>query len=201
MARYAAKTGNAKSLNQIADRFRWVNRELLNRKTGLLYHAGNSAGDVCAFHWLRACGWYAMAQADVLECLAGEDRRELSAAFERFCENMLTYRDSASGLWLNLIDAPEGDGNQTESSGTAMMAYALLKGARQGLIDARFAAIGEDVFNCLTKLKLTDTALTDVYLVATASGRDNYRRKDYYMPQEGKGVGPYIMAYAEMLKK
>ena len=48
---------------------------------------------------------------------------------------------------------------------------------------------------------LKSAALTDVYLVATASGVDNYRRLDYYMPQEGKGVGPYIMAYAEMLKR
>ena len=59
---------------------------------------------------------------------------------------------------------------------------------------------GTDVFAALTRQKLTDHALTDVYLVATASGEDNYRRLDYYMPQEGKGVGPYIMAYAEMLK-
>ena len=201
LARYASKTGNGEALKQIADRLRWVNRELLNEKTGLLYHAGNSAKDVCPFHWLRACGWYAMAQADVLECLTGSDRDELAKAFEGFCESMLAYRDKESGLWLNLIDTPEGDGNESESSGTAMMAYALLKGARLGLIDIKYAAVGEDVFNCLTRQKLTATALTDVYLVAMASGQDNYRRKDYYMPQEGKGVGPYIMAYAEMLKK
>ena len=56
------------------------------------------------------------------------------------------------------------------------------------------------MFTCLTREKLNDHALTDVYLVAAASGQDNYRRLDYYMPQEGKGVGPFIMAYAEMLK-
>ncbi len=200
MARYAKMTGNARALAQIADRLRWVNRELLNPNTGLLFHAGNGSDDVCPFHWLRACGWYAMAQADVLECLDGADKKELSGAFEAFCEAMLRYRDEESGLWLNLIDQPRGDGNLPESSGTAMMSYAMLKGARLGLIDPAFAAAGADVFAALTRQKLTDHALTDVYLVATASGEDNYRRLDYYMPQEGKGVGPYIMAYAEMLK-
>ncbi|MBR3504574.1 MAG: glycoside hydrolase family 88 protein [Clostridia bacterium] len=201
LARYAALTGNKEALRQIADRFRWVNAELVNPATGLLYHAGNGRGDVCPFHWLRACGWYAMAQADVLECLEGGDRAELAAAFEGFCEAMLKYRDGATGLWLNLIDQPKGDGNLPEASGTAMMSYAMLKGARLGLIDGKFSEVGAAVYAALTREKLTDRALTDVYLVATANGQDNYRRLDYYMPQEGKGVGPYIMAYAEMLKR
>ena len=201
MARYAALTGNEQALAAIAGRLRWVNRELLNPATGLLYHAGNGSDDVCPFHWLRACGWYAMAQADVLECLKGEDRQELAAAFERFCQAMLQYRDPETGLWLNLIDQPKGDGNLPEASGTAMMSYALLKGARLGLVGKADGDVGAAVFESLTREKLKGQALTDVYLVATASGVDNYRRLDYYMPQEGKGVGPYIMAYAEMLKR
>ncbi|MBO4883683.1 MAG: glycoside hydrolase family 88 protein, partial [Clostridia bacterium] len=170
-------------------------------QTGLLYHAGNSRDDVCPFHWLRACGWFAMAMADVLECLEGHEREALSTAFGRFCDAMLSYRDAASGLWLNLIDQPAGDGNLPEASGTAMMSYALLKGARLGALCGDYAAKGADAFNSLTREKLKGNALTGVYLVAAASGQDNYRRLDYYMPQEGKGVGPYIMAYAEMLKK
>ena len=201
MARYAKYTGNNEALGRIAKRFAWVNGQLYNEKTGLLYHAGNGRDDVCPFHWLRACGWYAMAQADVLECLEGKDRDMLSQAFAAFCDNMLRYRDGKSGLWLNLIDRPRGDGNESESSGTAMMSYALLKGARLGLLDRKYADVGEDVFSRMTDEKLKGSALTDVYLVAAASGLDNYRRPDYYMPQEGKGVGPYIMAYAETLKK
>ena len=201
MARYAKLTGNAAALTAIAERFLWVVRELGDSQTGLLYHAGNSRDDVCPFHWLRACGWFAMAMADVLECLEGHEREALSTAFGRFCDAMLSYRDAASGLWLNLIDQPAGDGNLPEASGTAMMSYALLKGARLGVLGGDYAAKGADAFNSLTREKLKGNALTGVYLVAAASGQDNYRRLDYYMPQEGKGVGPYIMAYAEMLKK
>ena len=201
LARYAKITGDTAECKRIADRLRWVNEELYNPATGLLYHAGNGKNDVCPFHWLRACGWYAMAQADVIECLTGEDREELSKAFASFCENMLRYMDKDTSMWLNLIDAPRGDGNEPETSGTAMMSYALLKGARLGLLPKTCGDIGGTIFNRLTDQKLKGDALTDVYLVAAASGQDNYRRLDYYMPQEGKGVGPYIMAYAEMLKR
>ena len=200
MARYAAMKGDEDALSRVASRFDWVNRELLNPATGLLYHAGNGKNDVCAFHWLRACGWYAMAQADVLECLKGEDRKRLAAAFEGFCAAMLPYRDAQTGLWLNLIDQKKDSGNLPEASGTAMMSYAFLKGARLGLLDKAYASVGKEVFACLTREKLKGSALTDVYLMAAATGLDNYRREDYYMLQEGKGVGPYIMAYAEALR-
>ena len=203
MARYAALKGDKQSLDSVMSRLEWVNRELLNEKTGLLYHAGNGRGDVCPWHWLRACGWYAMAQADVLECLdPSSDRvKSLSGAFARFCESMLGYRDPESGLWLNVIDEPRLTGNLPESSGTAMMSYALLKGSRLGFLPGEYAGIGAGVFEALTGQKLKDNALTDVYLMASANGTDNYHRLDYYMPQEGKGVGPYIMAYAEILKR
>ena len=200
MARYAAMKGDEDALSRVASRFDWVNRELLNPATGLLYHAGNGKDDVCAFHWLRACGWYAMAQADVLECLKGEDRKRLAAAFEGFCAAMLPYRDAQTGLWLNLIDQKKDSGNLPEASGTAMMSYAFLKGARLGLLDKAYASVGKEVFACLTREKLKGSALTDVYLMAAATGLDNYRREDYYMLQEGKGVGPYIRAYAEALR-
>ncbi len=104
-------------------------------------------------------------------------------------------------MWNNLIDQSAENGNRAESSGTAMMAYSLQKGARLGLLPAELGEAGRDAFVRLTEEKLKGDALTDVYLVAAASGEDNYRNEAYYMPQEGKGVGPYIMAYAEMLRR
>lgn len=200
LARYAAKKGDAEALSGIARRFEWVNDNLTDEKNGLLFHAGNGRGDVCPFHWLRAAGWYAMAQIDVIECLTGDERRKVADGFRAFVSAMLAFRDAKTGMWNNLIDQPSGNGNRAESSGTAMMAYALLKGARLGALDEGMRAVGLDVFTRLTEEKLKGNALTDVYLVAMASGEDNYRNERFYMPQEGKGVGPYIMAYAEALK-
>lgn len=200
LARYAAKKGDKEALKKVAGRFYWVNENLKDEKTGLFFHAGNKKGDACEFFWLRAIGWYAMAQVDVCECLTGEDRESFKAALNAFVNAMLPFRDAETGMWNNLVNEKTGNGNRAETSGSVMMAYTLMKGARLGLLPAEMAEIGREIFTRITEQKLIGTALTDVYLMAAASGEDNYRKENYYMLQEGKGVGPYIMAYAEMLK-
>ena len=200
LARYAKETGDQPALKKVANRFYWVNENLKDEKTGLFFHAGNKKGDACEFFWLRAIGWYAMAQVDVYECLEGEDREKFKAAIREFCASMIPYIDKETGMWLNLVNEKAENGNRAETSGSVMMAYTLLKAARLGILDEDMAEIGREVFTRVTEQKLIGSALTDVYLMASASGEDNYRKENYYMPQEGKGVGPYIMAYAEMLK-
>lgn len=200
LARYAKETGDMEALHRVAGRFYWVNENLMDEKTGLFFHAGNGKGDVCPFFWLRAIGWYAMAQIDVYECLEDEDREKFKTAIRAFVRNMLPYIDQESGMWLNLVNGKNESGNRSETSGSVMMAYTLLKGARLGVLDQEMAELGREIFTRITEQKLIENKLTDVYLMASASGEDNYRKENYYMPQEGKGVGPYIMAYAEMLK-
>ena len=200
LARYAKETGDEAALKKVANRFFWVNENLMDENTGLFFHAGNKKGDVCPFFWLRAIGWYAMAQIDVYECLSGEDKKKMKTALRAFVKNMLPYLDKETGMWLNLVNEEKSAGNRAETSGTVMMAYTLLKGARLGVFESEMADIGREIFTRVTEQKLQKDKLTDVYLMATASGEDNYRNENYYMLQEGKGVGPYIMAYAEMLK-
>ena len=124
----------------------------------------------------------------------------MKTALRAFVKNMLPYLDKETGMWLNLVNEEKSAGNRAETSGTVMMAYTLLKGARLGVFESEMADIGREIFTRVTEQKLQKDKLTDVYLMATASGEDNYRNENYYMLQEGKGVGPYIMAYAEMLK-
>jgi hypothetical protein len=42
--------------------------------------------------------------------------------------------------------------------------------------------------------------LIDTYFKASANGQNNYEVPADYLTDEGKGVGPFIMAYAQMLK-
>lgn len=200
LARYAKEVNDDEALKKAAARFFWVNENLKDEKTGLFFHAGNKKGDACEFFWLRAIGWYAMAQIDVYECLKDAEKAAFKQAIREFCAAMLPWRDAETGMWNNLVNEKSGNGNRAETSGSIMMAYTLLKGARLKVLDEEMADIGRDIFTRVTEQKLIGNALTDVYLMATASGEDNYRKENYYMPQEGKGVGPYIMAYAEMLK-
>ena len=197
LARYAAVTSDEAQQDKIVRRFQWVS-ENLQAPCGLYYHAGNSREDVCAWHWLRAIGWYGMALVDVMEALPKEKAEALIPALERFAEGMLPFQ-SDEGMWANLVDQPVTETNRLETSGTAMMIYTLLKGVRLGFLDPAVQEAAVRAFLATVRLKLKEGRLTDIYLKASANNTNNYENPDYYLPDEGKGSGPFIMACSEMM--
>ena len=197
LAHYAAKIDDTKQLETINTRLNWVADTML-APNGMYYHACNSKDDVCAYHWTRAMGWYAMAMVDVMEVLPECYLGERKAALKLFADGMLKYQDE-SGLWANLADQPVTETNRLEVSGTAMMIYMLLKGVRKGWLNESYREPAIKAFNAIVNTKLHDNILEDIYLKASANNTNNYEIPEYYLPDEGKGSGPFIMAYSEML--
>ncbi|KAK7754375.1 hypothetical protein SLS62_003668 [Diatrype stigma] len=102
--------------------------------------------------WDRALGWYLMALVDTVELLDAASADAAGAAgavysgllaqkFQQLARAVLDAADPASGAWWQVMDRPGADGNYIESSGSAMFAYALLKGARLGYLDCPDAAV------------------------------------------------------------
>lgn len=197
LAHYAAKIGDTKQLAIINERLNWV-ADVMLAPNGMYYHACNSHEDVCAYHWTRAMGWYAMAMVDVMEVLPECYIEERKAALKLFADGMLKYQDE-SGLWANLADQPVTETNRLEVSGTAMMIYMLLKGVRKSWLNESYREPAIKAFNAIVNTKLHDNILEDIYLKASANNTNNYEIPEYYLPDEGKGSGPFIMAYSEML--
>lgn len=197
LAHYAAKIGDTKQLAIINESLNWV-ADVMLAPNGMYYHACNSREDVCAYHWTRAMGWYAMAMVDVMEVLPECYLEERKAALKLFADGMLKYQDE-SGLWANLADQPVTETNRLEVSGTAMMIYMLLKGVRKGWLNESYREPAIKAFNAIVNTKLHDNVLEDIYLKASANNTNNYEIPEYYLPDEGKGSGPFIMAYSEML--
>jgi unsaturated rhamnogalacturonyl hydrolase len=94
-----------------------------------------------------------------------------------------------------------------------MMAYAMLKGTRLGILPADYAEAGEKTFSGIMNryLRFTDTGidLGGICLVA-GLGPENNRRRDgsyeYYISEpvvdnDAKGVAPFILAYTEIKRK
>ncbi|MCD7807001.1 MAG: glycoside hydrolase family 88 protein [Lachnospiraceae bacterium] len=198
LAHYAAKTGDQAQLDLIKKRFQWVADTML-APNGMYYHACNSKDDVCAFHWTRAMGWYAMAMVDVMDVAGGELVDVIKPNLKLFVDGMLPYQDD-SGMWANLADHPVTETNRLETSGTAMMVYTILKGVRKGWLDPSYRDAAVKAFTAMTELKLDQGGLQDIYMKAAANNTNNYENTEYYMPDEGKGSGPYIMAYSEMIR-
>ena len=92
-----------------------------------------------------------------------------------------------------------------------MIAYAMMKGARLGVIDKKYAEMGKKTFDgiCEKYLKITDEGDLDlggICLVA-GLGPENNRRRDgsyeYYISEpvvdnDAKGVAPFVLSYMEV---
>ncbi|KAH8596617.1 Six-hairpin glycosidase-like protein [Bisporella sp. PMI_857] len=87
--------------------------------------------------WGRSLGWFAMALVDTLEVLprsALEQKRRLLHMFHSLSEALINVVDMRTGGWWQVLDQPGREGNYVESSGSAMFAYSLAKGARLGYL-------------------------------------------------------------------
>lgn len=161
--------------------------------------------------WLRSLGWFAVALADLLDILPqGGGRDSLAAVFAELMESAARYADPATGLYWQVPDQGGRAGNYLETSGSAMMAYAMLKGARLGALDKGYAAKGRRTFDGIMEKYLTFTQdgldLGGICLVAGLGPEDNRRRDgsyEYYISEpvvanDAKGVAPFVLAYTEV---
>ena len=110
----------------------------LQQPNGLFHHALDSP-----FFWARGNGWVAAGLAELLSVLpqGHPDYATIHAGFVRMAE-ALVRTQRPDGLWGQLIDRPEF---WSESSGSAMFAYAFLRGTNLGFLPAepyRQAALG-----------------------------------------------------------
>ncbi len=167
--------------------------------------------------WARAIGWLAMALVNSLVMLPPD---EATASLRQRTGRLLTEIKSrqvtSTGLWPQVLDAPDLDGNYEESSASAMFAYALMRAARHGLLEPdgteALAAAGRQALDALLTTRIAAdaegiTRFTTIVHVAGLGGFEgNYRDGSpaYYLTEpvvadDAKGVGPLMMAYAESL--
>ncbi|MBR2718341.1 MAG: glycoside hydrolase family 88 protein [Clostridia bacterium] len=161
--------------------------------------------------WLRAMGWYAIALADLAEILPqGAEQSEVAALLSEMLQGVAAYADEATGMYWQVVDQAGREGNYLETSGSSMIAYAMLKAARLGILPKEYAAKGQKTFDGIVKTYLTfhdeGIDLGGICLVAGLGPEDNRRRDGtygYYISEpivnnDAKGVAPLVLAYTEI---
>jgi len=155
--------------------------------------------------WARALGWLAMALVDLCELVPNRAPVAQTQALLK----AVVREQGSSGLWPQVLDAPDLTGNYEESSASAMFAYALLRAERLGL--GRFGGAGREAWDALVSTRLEASAaaprFTGICHVAGLGGFDGVYRDGspgYYLTEpvvadDSKGVGPLMMAGAETL--
>lgn len=220
---YETKFNNKKNYADIFSQFANVIRIMRDPETGLYFHGYDESREIfwcdketglSENFWLRALGWYSMSLLDTVDkCEPGEEYKEeyesLKKAFVQFMDDMLKFQHE-SGLWYQLPALGGKEPNYLETSGSAIMAYSLLKGVRLGLLPESYREYGLKAFHGICDRYMTETDgelnLGGICLVSGLGPANNLRRDgsfEYYMSEpivenDAKGVGPLLLAYTEL---
>ena len=106
-----------------------VRRHMFDERKGLYYHgydasrtafwADRETGLSQSF-WLRAMGWFAIALADLAEILPpGKGRDEAAGLLREMMAGVLPYSDQATGMYWQVVDQPDREGNYLEPAAAA----------------------------------------------------------------------------------
>lgn len=157
--------------------------------------------------WLRSVGWLAMALVDVYSIYKNNHWFILAKPLKKMLNEVLVsmepYMDKETMMWKDLPTISDSK-NYFEASGSLMLAYAYMKGARVGVLPYSDMKKGSLIFEGIVGHSFRDSHLEDICLV---SGLDAGKRDGsvaYYLSEpvtkdDAKGVGPLMMAYSEYL--
>ena len=225
--RYETTFNRGRNYGDIVKQFRNVWLNMYDNDKQLYYHgwdvskqafwADPETGLSKSF-WLRSVGWYTVGLVDAIsyfDLSRPNLKTELITIFRKTIEGLEQYIDPEKHMFWQVVDQKGREGNYVETSGSAMIAYAMMKGARLGFVDRRFAAVGEKIFNGICREYLTETDgalnLGGICLMAGLGPESNPARDgtyEYYISEpvvenDAKGTGPFVMAYTEikMLRK
>jgi unsaturated rhamnogalacturonyl hydrolase len=220
---YETRFNGCKNYDDIYRQFELVRQNMLDTRSGLYYHAYDCSRrafwcdkvtGLSNNFWLRAIGWFSMAMLDTLNAAdpaygGGARYDALKDQYIALMKAMHEYQD-ASGMWYQVVNVGGMKGNYLETSGSAIMAYSYLRGARLGFLPAEYAEYGKEAFNGICSKYMTSDGngihLGGICLVAGLGGeRMRSGTYEYYMSEpvvkdDAKGVGPFLLAYSEMLR-
>ncbi|MBN1780560.1 glycoside hydrolase family 88 protein [bacterium] len=225
-AEYAKLFDEPDVFDDVVLQFRLIHENLRDRKTGLYYHAWDESRQMfwadketglSQCFWGRGMGWFVMAIVDVLDYIpeSHSGREKLIAMLQELAETITAIQDPGTGLWWQVLDQGSREGNYIEGTGSAMFVYALAKAIRMKYIDDKYSAALLKGFEGLTTHLMYRDSRGDLNLLRCCQGAGlggDYSDKirdgsyEYYVyiepirPNDGKGVGPFLGACAEMTR-
>lgn len=221
--RYETKFRKMEKCSDVIHQFKNVEKYMKDPKTGLYYHGYDESREMywadpvtgCSPNfWLRSLGWFSLALTETAQACDEAlyyEKRYLIGLLEKLAEALQPFQDE-TGMFYQVPDKKDAEGNYLETSGTALIAYAILKAVRLGFIAPRYAKMAEKAFDgiCdsyLSKNEDGTLKLGGICLVAGLGGKQHRDGSlEYYFSEpvvenEAKGVAPFLLAYTEMLRR
>jgi len=219
-ARYGKVFNEPENFDDVVLQITQVYEKTLDEATGLLYHAWDESreqawADPVTGHspnfWGRAMGWYAMALVDVLDYFPADHpgRNEITLILNNLMDALLAFQDQETGLWYQVIDQGNREGNYLEASVSCMVAYALTKGVNNGYLSPAYMEPAQKawqgILDNLVGFDADDYVHLNQVCGVAGLGGNPYRdgSYEYYINEiirsnDPKGVGPFMLLSIEM---
>lgn len=210
-----------KVYDDIVHQFDLIQKHSLDKNTGLLYHGWDESREqkwadkktgTSPHFWSRAMGWYGMAMVDVLDFLPEDHpgHERIITYLNQFAEAVTKYQDK-TGLWYQVLDQGDREGNYLEASGSSMFTYAFAKGVHKGYLPEKYLDIAEKAYSEILDnlISIEENGVVNLNKVCGVAGLggDPYRdgSYEYYVneiirPNDPKGTGPFMLASLELNK-
>ncbi len=222
-AQYALNYNMPEKFDDIANQFILMEKHSRDNKSGLLHHGwdesklqswSNPETGKSAEIWGRAVGWYAMALVDVLDYFPKDhpQRGEIVAILQRLAEAVSKVQDEKTGVWWQVMNKPNQEGNYLEATVTSMLSYALMKGVNDGHLDKKYAKVARKAYDGLIEnlVEVEESGEMHLHKCCAVAGLGGNPYRDgtfeYYVNEriisnDTKGTGPFILASLEFEKK
>jgi unsaturated rhamnogalacturonyl hydrolase len=222
-AEFAGLFGEPEAFDDVANQILLAGRHLKDGKTGLYYHAWDERKEqdwadketgLSKHFWGRSVGWYAMAIMDVLDYLPADhkDRQAIVSVFNGLADALLKVQDPNSGVWWQVLDQRDREGNYLEASASCMIVYSLLKALRLGILPEAYRIPAEKGYaGILNKFVITrKNGMSHLIRNCAVAGLGRYEpgqpwrdgSYEYYISEpivtdDHKGIGAFLLAAAE----
>ena len=215
LAQYGKEFNQPALFDDVTSQIINAEKDLKDEKTGLLYHGSDESkqqrwadpvtGRSPNF-WSRSMGWYMMALVDVLDYLPenNPNRPEVIRILNELSNSIDKFRDKKTGMWYQVTNMGDKEGNYLEASGSIMFIYTWAKGAQKGYLPKSYIKKSKKAYKQFVKYfikKNTDSTIS-VTNVCSVSGLGGNPYRDgsfeYYISEpirdnDAKAVGPFIM--------
>jgi len=217
---FARRFDEPGAFDDVANQIVLIAKHTRDAETGLFYHGWDETKSqrwadpetgCSAQFWGRAMGWYAMTFPDVLDHFPEDHPRRgnLLATFRDLAAAIISVQDEASGVWYQILDQDDRDGNYPEASASCMFVYALAKGVRKGYLDPiALDAVRRGYDAILAQfVTIENSGLVNLRGICGVGGlggkpyRDGsfeYYVREKVLSNDYKGVGAFILASLEM---
>ncbi|HEX2101370.1 MAG TPA: glycoside hydrolase family 88 protein, partial [Candidatus Synoicihabitans sp.] len=221
LAHYAKVFEEPALFDDVANQILLMDKHAYDPKTGLHYHAwdekraqswANPETGQSPNFWSRAIGWYGMALVDSLDFFSPThpEVEKINEILRRVADGIVRWQDPATGLWWQVTDQGDREGNYREATASSMFVYILAKGINRGYLprEKYLPAVIKGYEGIIRDLIRQDRdnliSLTQCCEVAglgytSSSGRARDGSFEYYISEpvidnDLKGTGPFILA-------